>query len=106
VTDLLEALQASVDRARSHRAGNQKKEPRKLQTRKSGANQKKGADKTKGETEKKQKKADAATDLDNLSRQELYDLAQQLDVPGRSKMSRKDLASAVAKAQQRTKKAS
>jgi DNA end-binding protein Ku len=40
-------------------------------------------------------------DLGDLSKKELYELAQELDVPGRSKMDRAELADAVAKARRK-----
>lgn len=89
VMDLLTALQASVDAARKHRAGNAKAP--KLQTRKAGTAG------TAGKTVKGSTGGRTAAAAD-LSKRELYDLAQKLDVPGRSGMSRDELAAAVAKA--------
>ncbi len=78
VVDLLTALQASVDEAKSHKAGNAHR-VQKLRTRKAGAGNKA-----------------------EPSKQELYDLASELDIPGRSKMSAKDLADAIKKAEKST----
>lgn len=41
------------------------------------------------------KESDTGDDLDDLSKAELYERAQQLDVPGRSGMSKKELAAAI-----------
>jgi DNA end-binding protein Ku len=91
VLDLMDALQASLERAKGHQAGNATAE--KLQRRRSGADA--GPD-------------DAA--LSDLSKSQLYDLASELDVPGRSSMSKTELEKAVAAAQgggrKRRKKAS
>ncbi|HEY9293319.1 MAG TPA: Ku protein [Microlunatus sp.] len=69
VVDLTAALKASVERARG--AG-------------------RSADRSAGRSEQK---------LADLSKSELYDLAQSLDIGGRSKMSRKDLEQAIRRAQ-------
>jgi DNA end-binding protein Ku len=71
VVDLLSALQASVDQAKGHKAGNADRAG-KLRTRKAGTE-----------------------DNAEPSKKELYDLASELDIPGRSKMSAKDLAAAI-----------
>jgi DNA end-binding protein Ku len=85
VVDLMEALQASVERARSHKAGNSG-QARKLTTRKGGS---KGRESPQLSRE----------ELAELSKSELSQIAQELDISGRSKMSRSDLAGAIAKAQ-------
>jgi DNA end-binding protein Ku len=73
VTDLMEALQASLEGAgKKHRAGNSRKGG-KLKTRPAGP--------------------------EDLPKEELYELAKKLGVRGRSKMSQKQLAEAVAEAQ-------
>ncbi len=74
VTDLMEALQASLEGSGKHRPGNRKRGG-KLKT----------------------KKADA-DDLGARSKEELYELAQELDIRGRSKMSQTELAKAIEKA--------
>jgi DNA end-binding protein Ku len=79
VVDLLQALQASVDKAKGHKPGNT------------------GRD-AKVRTSKDTSKADG---LDGLTKEELYDLAQELDVAGRSKMDRDELQKAVARAQKK-----
>jgi DNA end-binding protein Ku len=86
VVDLMEALQASVERARSHKAGNTG-QARKLTTRKAGSQAEDGTPRLSRE------------ELAELSKPELSRLAQDLDISGRSKMSRSDLATAIAKAQ-------
>jgi DNA end-binding protein Ku len=85
VVDLMEALQASVERARSHKAGNSG-QARKLTTRKGGSKGKESPQLSRDE-------------LAELSKSELSQIAQELDISGRSKMSRSDLAGAIAKAQ-------
>jgi DNA end-binding protein Ku len=91
VVDLVEALQASVERARSHKAGRSLQEPKKLSTRKKGE----------GSGAKGRASSDGVSrdDLKSLSKQELTDLAQELDISGRSRMSRDDLVSAITEAQ-------
>jgi DNA end-binding protein Ku len=96
VSDLLEALRASVEQARDRRGSGRKKEPRKLQTRKSGESDEKPTKKASAS-----RKVGSPTELEKLSKEELYDLAQQLEIAGRSKMSRKELAAAVAKAEKK-----
>jgi DNA end-binding protein Ku len=76
VVDLLAALQASVDRSKKHRAGNTHDiEP--LKTRKRGPED---------------------VDLDDLPKKQLVDLAKELEIEGRSKMSAADLRKAIKKA--------
>jgi len=50
-----------------------------------------------GETPKKstQGTGNPNTSLDDRSKQELYNMAQEMDIEGRSKMSKKDLVSAI-----------
>jgi DNA end-binding protein Ku len=76
VVNLLEALQASVDQAKGHKAGNAHRVD-KLRTRKAGSSDKESA---------------------GASKKELYDAATELDIPGRSTMSAKQLAEAIEKA--------
>ena len=75
VVDLLSALQASVDQAKGHKAGNAHR-VEKLRTRKAGSQ-------------------DEATP----SKKELSDRASELEIPGRSKMSAKALAEAIEEAE-------
>jgi DNA end-binding protein Ku len=92
VLDLMAALQSSVEAARKRRGGKAEPPP-KLRTRKAGSPEKarsKKADSKKAEPSKK----------------ELYDLAQRLEVPGRSTMTREELVAAVAKAGKKDQKAS
>ncbi len=73
ITDLMEALRASLDdEGKKHGAGNRRK-PGKLKTRPAGP--------------------------EAMSKEELYDLAKKLGIRGRSKMSQKQLADAVTEAQ-------
>lgn len=55
---------------------------------------------------KKPSPSRAADDLAELSRDELYERAQSLKIPGRSKMSRDDLAAAVSRAEEGARAAS
>jgi len=76
VTDLAEALQRSLEATRASRS------PAAPQTSKSrGSTSRRAATKTR--------------DVSEMSKTELYDLASELDVSGRSKMTRKQLESAV-----------
>lgn len=81
VVDLMSALRASVEAAGKHRPGNAGTD-RALATRKAERGSERPSD----------------DDLEDMSKKELYDLAQDLDVPGRSKMTRDELARAVADA--------
>jgi DNA end-binding protein Ku len=80
VVDLMEALRASVEAAKNHQRGNGK-QASKLQTRPSSAG------------------AAAQDNLADMTKKELYQLAQDLDVPGRSSMRRDELEQAVRPAQ-------
>ena len=80
VVDLLAALRASVDAAKGHRPGNSA-QATELATRAGGGGNGEGG-----------------ADLQDLTKKELYALAQDLDVPGRSSMSRDELVAAVARA--------
>ncbi len=73
VTDLMEALRASLDdEGKQHRAGNRRKS---------------------------EKVRTQPVSPEDMSKEQLYDLAKELGVRGRSKMSQKQLAKAVAEAQ-------
>ncbi|RCK68602.1 Ku protein [Desertihabitans brevis] len=74
VVDLVAALKASLDAARGHKPGNQHRRE-KLSTREAGA--------------------DGEADLSSLSRDELYAMAQEVGLKGRSSMSRKQLLEAL-----------
>jgi DNA end-binding protein Ku len=86
VVDLMEALQASVERARDHKAGNSR-QARKLTTRKTGSQGRRSPQRL------------SRKELAELSKAELSQVAQDLDISGRSRMTRSDLATAIAKAQ-------
>ncbi len=75
VVDLLSALQASIDDSKKHRPGNRDVE--KLKTRKREARD---------------------LDLEDLSKKQLDELARELDIKGRSKMSAQKLRTAIEKA--------
>ena len=79
VVDLMSALRASVEAAGRHRPGNAP--PPRPATRKASGASGRGDD-----------------DLQDMSKKELYDLAQDLDVSGRSKMTRDELLDAVREA--------
>ncbi|QGN32475.1 Ku protein [Microlunatus sp. Gsoil 973] len=85
VIDLTAALQASIDRVRgggSNKKGANKKDP----TKRGSGGTKQGSAK------------DDRQDVSALSKAELYELAQQLKISGRSSMSRKQLEKAVVEA--------
>lgn len=75
VIDLMAALEASVKRAKEGRAAS-----RSSSSSSSGSG------------------SDAGTDLSAMSKDELYEEAQRLDVPGRSKMGKDELIAAIEKA--------
>ena len=92
VVDLVAALQASIERARGgHTAGNAGQAQQRLPTRKATERRASASAADSG--------ADArGNDLEGMSKADLYDLAQELDIPGRSKMNRDVLAAAVRQA--------
>ncbi|MGY1717671.1 Ku protein [Blastococcus sp. SYSU DS0552] len=94
VLDLMEALRASVAKAKDHRPGNAT-DAGKLTTRR--ARRGSGGDKAGGRPDES---------LAAMSKKDLYDMAQELDVAGRSKMTRDELADAVQEARESGKKAS
>ncbi|MDT0276447.1 non-homologous end joining protein Ku [Blastococcus goldschmidtiae] len=94
VLDLMEALRESVANAAGHRPGNAE-DAGKLSTRR--ARRGSGDDTSARGPEE---------DLGDMSKKELYDLAQELDVSGRSKMTRDELADAVHAARAAGRKAS
>lgn len=97
VFDLTAALERSIAAAKEKReAGSSSK-----------ADDDDSASKSSGKKSGK-KKASAASpdDLADLSREELYERAQKLKIPGRSKMSRDDLADAITDAEAETRAAS
>lgn len=97
VIDLMDALQRSVDQARSSRGNRSDKKPagelHRLPTRRDkDQGTKKQQDKKK--TGSKQRTAE---DLESLSKAELYERASKADIPGRSKMTREQLIKALGK---------
>jgi DNA end-binding protein Ku len=80
VVDLMEALRASVEAAKNHQRGNTS-QASKLQTRQASS------------------AADSSDSLAEMTKKELYELAQKLDIPGRSSLGRDDLEEAVRSAQ-------
>jgi DNA end-binding protein Ku len=81
VVDLMEALRASVEAAKAHKPGNRDQAGR-LQTR----------------------GGDGGDGLEEKSKKDLYEIAQELDLPGRSSMSRDELEQAVRSARSGGKK--
>jgi DNA end-binding protein Ku len=77
--DLMQALQKSVEAARSHRAGNRAPTPLVLSSAPTAPRRGPGL----------------GDELGDLSKAELYERATQLEIPGRSKMSRVELQDAV-----------
>jgi len=90
VVDLTAALQRSIAAAKEKRAG-AKAEPEPVATTSTAAGKGTGP---------------GAEELADMSREDLYARAQKLKIPGRSKMSRDDLADAVADAESETRAAS
>ncbi|WP_314176609.1 non-homologous end joining protein Ku [Streptomyces winkii] len=103
VVDLMSALQASVDRARS--GGTKTRAGTKAGTKasaKAGASTKSGgkagAKAAAGSGgRKKQARKEPRQDLDELTKDELYRLATDAGVPGRSRMTRDELKSALSR---------
>ncbi len=90
VVDLTAALERSIAAAKEKRAG-AKAEPEPVATTSTAAGEGTGP---------------GAEELADMSREDLYARAQKLKIPGRSKMSRDDLADAVADAESETRAAS
>lgn len=91
VIDLMEALQASVDRAKSAKsdaAGKAESAEGRPPTQLRKAAEKRQATRQEKKTEKKTAKA---SELDSLSKADLYKRASDADIPGRSTMTREDL---------------
>jgi DNA end-binding protein Ku len=92
VVDLAAALERSVAAARERRGG----ESSSGKSTKAAAKSAAPSASSSGSSAK-----EAAEDTDDLSKDELYARAQELKIPGRSKMSRDELAEAIARADQR-----
>jgi DNA end-binding protein Ku len=90
VSDLMAALEASVKEARSGRKASSSSSS-------SSSSGGKAGGRAKGKGRASSGKGKAAAD-DERSREELYEEAQRRKVPGRSKMSRDELAQALAEA--------
>ena len=110
VVDLMEALRRSVDKVRDTRKGGSAESNGSNGTRESAGKKRRSAAKPAAATETENKKSSSSKkgkkqsvpqgeQLAMMSREELYQLAQDIKVPGRSKMSREELAEAVATAQ-------
>lgn len=96
VIDLMDALQRSVDQARSSRGQGKTEKPggelHRLPRRgKDGGAKKQQGKKQTGGTRK------SAEDLESLSKSELYERATKAGIPGRSKMTREQLIKALGK---------
>ena len=85
VVDLMEALQASVEAARSHRPGTH-----------IAAAPVPGKASVKRTTKRSSPQTASAAETSNLSKSELQARAAELGIPGRSKMTREELEAAVA----------
>ncbi len=96
VIDLMQALERSLESAKGRRPGNAG-DARELKTRPAGSA---------GDTGAAGQHAADGDDLEGLSKDDLYQRAQELDVAGRSKMNRDDLVKAVRKAAGGTRRAS
>lgn len=105
VVDLMEALKRSVDRVRDDRkgeAGGNSETAAKKSAKASKAVASHKAEEAPAQnkrTSKREKAPPQGEQLAMMSREELYQLAQDIKVPGRSKMSKDELAEAVANAQ-------
>jgi DNA end-binding protein Ku len=95
VVDLMEALRRSVERVRD--GADAEEEPAKATPATATAERREQPDKSE-KAAPKAAKTKSSEQLSMLSKDELYQLAQTLDVPGRSKMSRHELELAVSKA--------
>jgi len=95
VTDLMEMLRRSVEQARQRRRPGNAHQATRLGTR---AADHQPTKRSAGKTGK-----DDSETLEGKTKQELYELAQRLDVPGRSSMTRQQLAAAVDDAQTKPK---
>ncbi|WP_431961145.1 Ku protein [Actinacidiphila sp. bgisy160] len=96
VIDLMEALQASVDRAKTAKggaAGKAESTEGRPPTQLRKAAEKRQATRAAKKTEKKTAKA---SELESLSKADLYKRASDADIPGRSTMTREDLIKALA----------
>jgi DNA end-binding protein Ku len=91
VVELTDALRQTLKERKGGRA--RAPEPRRSEESGKGRTAGKGA--AKGSGRSKRKAGPAQPDLEGLTKKELLDRARELDVPGRSKMSREDLESAV-----------
>jgi DNA end-binding protein Ku len=106
VVDLMDALQASVEAARNHRPGNAKVSPLVSPSGEKAKAKAKAKTKTKKAAPSSRRPSGvsatagskAAPDLSGLSKAELAKQAAALGIEGRSKMTREELASAVATA--------
>lgn len=90
--DLMEALRASVDRARSPKSNAQEKASSSTRGR-TGSSGRAGAKKPVGK--KRISSTPKTKDLSALTKADLYKRAAAADIPGRSHMSREDLADAL-----------
>lgn len=92
VVDLMDALRKSVERVREGRGASEPAEGEDAKA--SGKRKSTGA----GKKASAEKKAPQGEQLAMMTREELYQLAQDANVPGRSKMTREQLAEAIAEA--------
>ncbi|MGO9195906.1 MAG: Ku protein [Acidimicrobiales bacterium] len=95
VVDLMEALRRSVDRVREDRQG----KPAAAGAAEPKASAPAPEADGKASSPKAKKRSPQGEQLAMMTREELYQLAQDIKVPGRSKMSREELVEAVANAQ-------
>ncbi|MGH9298008.1 MAG: Ku protein [Acidimicrobiales bacterium] len=96
VVDLMEALSRSVDKVKEEKRAPVSSSARNSQEKVAAKAHENGSAKAKGRSKKS-----ASEQLSLMSREELYQLAQNLELPGRSKMSRDELEQAVAGAKAR-----
>ncbi|MDQ0938484.1 hypothetical protein QFZ67_000189 [Streptomyces sp. V1I1] len=103
VVDLMEALRASVDRAKSPKDRGDEKA---TSTGAPPARIKDAADKRRAGNTAKAKKQSKASSFDSLTKAELYQRATDAGIPGRSSMNREDLLKALRGKRGRRKAAS
>jgi DNA end-binding protein Ku len=94
VVDLMEALQRSVERVRRTRTAELAEPARASAPEQTAA----GANTSKSTPADKRSRQPQAEQLSMMSREELYQLAQDINLPGRSKMTRQELQEDVASA--------
>ncbi|MEU1516790.1 Ku protein [Streptomyces sp. NPDC005811] len=94
VIDLMDALRASVEQAETTRKGGSKGQQKTAGT-SPPTPLKAATERRAGRTSGKAAKSSKASELEGLSKAELYQRASEADIPGRSSMTREDLVKAL-----------